>query len=182
MDCDELCVDRWSKGDRERMKEMRRRGYFSPFHGAGTGGIFLSVLVSWVKGEEEQETASGALARGSGEALCFASFRLAAICYTIRPSQRQLGKRVCGGQKLIYYFFLPCVHSMWHIGSQLWDQESNPHPKQWKPGTPREIPEIDFLITSIHNPNRGKMSYVTMANWEQLFIEPSAVLYIYDLF
>ena len=87
------------------MKEMRRRGYFSPFHGAGTGGIFLSVLVSWVKGEEEQETASGALARGSGEALCFASFRLAAICYTIRPSQRQLGKRVCGGQKLIYYFF-----------------------------------------------------------------------------
>jgi hypothetical protein len=52
------------------MKEMRRHGYFSPFHGAGTGGIFLSVLVSWVKGEEEQETAGGALARGSGEALC----------------------------------------------------------------------------------------------------------------
>lgn len=37
---------------------------------AGAGGIFLSVLVSWVKGEEGTrslaETARGALAQGSG--------------------------------------------------------------------------------------------------------------------
>ena len=70
------------------MKETRTRGCFSPFRSAGAGGIFLSVLVSWVKGEEEQEaaeTARGALARGSGEALCSASFRFAGICYTISP-------------------------------------------------------------------------------------------------
>lgn len=42
------------------MKEMRRCGYFCPLHSAGTGGIFLSALVSWVTGEEEQEAAETA--------------------------------------------------------------------------------------------------------------------------
>lgn len=104
------------------MKETRTRGCFSPFRSAGAGGIFLSVLVSWVKGEEEQEaaeTARGALARGSGEALCIASFRFAGICYTISPFGRQLENRVCGGQKLIYYFFTLCPRHVTHRISAL---------------------------------------------------------------